>query len=269
MSRVYNTEKILFYKFMGSLGDIESTPRTEIIRNIFATQKIYVPNIEKLNDPFEGIMALANKSTDTQKGVLSLTTQHQNILMWSHYADSFRGVALVLKVTNYSKLKLQKVQYLEKLNEINLLKEPLTAKHKSWSYENEYRFITDESNQEHTLESMGLIIDGIICAPKCPHREFLKNLAFSFDKNYGDLSLSENYGVDVHYTSKLNYIRYELMTQEFKEVNDMQEHDEQSYADMIAREEEEVINIKSSSQWLSHEAKLEAFAKKNKLKKKE
>lgn len=268
MSRVYNKEKILFYKFMSSIGEIDNIPRTEIIKNIFTKQQIYVPSIEKLNDPFEGIITLTSKEMDSKKGVLSLTTQHQNILMWSHYADSFKGLALVFKMTDYSKFKLQKVQYLEKLNEINLLREPLTAKHRSWSYENEYRFITDCSNVEHSLESIGLSIDGIICAPKCPHKTFFQNLAFSLDYNYGDLSLSENYGVDTHYTSKLNHIRYELMTPILEEMRDMQDYDEQSYADMMAREENEANEIKSSPLWLEHEAKLVKFAEEHKFKKK-
>lgn len=98
-------------------------------------------------------------------GVLCLSANYDNILMWSHYADNHKGIVLELDVnhdffknedTKNILFPLTKVSY---QNERSIFKnfeeciesgEIYFTKHKSWEYEEEYRMpiLFDESNNE-------------------------------------------------------------------------------------------------------------------------
>ena len=102
-----------------------------------------------------------------EKGILSLTLNPTNILMWSHYADSHRGYCIgydtkrlknFLEIEVYNKEKLiispYHIEYSHndeyptfgfyEVNNGDLFKLPLTTKSKHWSYEQEIRYICME-----------------------------------------------------------------------------------------------------------------------------
>lgn len=92
-------------------------------------------------------------------GILSLTDNYNNILMWSHYADMHKGICLKFNTDKLIKSGLfesgcivfydDKYPTLDLLNfvspvvdvEIKLLILLFFNKHISWKYENEYRII--------------------------------------------------------------------------------------------------------------------------------
>lgn len=88
-------------------------------------------------------------------GVLSLTESPDSIPMWAHYANVHQGFVLIFDsennffngdvVNDKDFGKIIKVNYPEKKTTIETLKEiksdPLFQKHKSWSYENEWRML--------------------------------------------------------------------------------------------------------------------------------
>jgi hypothetical protein len=87
-------------------------------------------------------------------GIFSMSAIRDNLLMWSHYADSHRGICLEFEVTN-GKLfgcDLSEVIYQEtypKLtvcDEINFefVKTYMTTKSFDWSHEKEWRIIIDK-----------------------------------------------------------------------------------------------------------------------------
>jgi hypothetical protein len=82
--------------------------------------KIYVPTIEKLNDPFEGLLIptiiseikqfgdvftnqieTINSLLDKRKriGIYSLSRTYKHELLWAHYADSHKGFCIEFDVT--------------------------------------------------------------------------------------------------------------------------------------------------------------------------
>lgn len=88
-------------------------------------------------------------------GILSLTTNPDNLLMWAHYANEHRGFVIELdekhnffkskEENNYIYNGIQKVNYSEirpdKFLKDFEFKDLLLVKSKEWAYENEYRII--------------------------------------------------------------------------------------------------------------------------------
>ena len=107
-------------------------------------------NIDAFQDMYEEIEF---KSYDNHYGVLSMSTEWDNILMWAHYADKHRGICVGFKeeklletgrfgaggTVNYPKSR----QYptIHPLEGDGIQRHFKTTHHKSldWLYENEYR----------------------------------------------------------------------------------------------------------------------------------
>lgn len=109
-------------------------------------------------------------------GVFCLSCKNNDILMWSHYADSHKGICFGFKeplnhyISNEAPIYSYEIDYIEKhpyvdvYNDYNrgdvdnsedefknhmnmalgLLKASLAQKHKSWAYEEEIRIISEE-----------------------------------------------------------------------------------------------------------------------------
>ena len=58
-----------------------------------------------LNDPFDGGLSQSLMGGTDQWGILSLSALNDNVIMWSHYADSHRGVCI--EYTDYRDEQLQ------------------------------------------------------------------------------------------------------------------------------------------------------------------
>ena len=97
------------------------------------------------------IIGLKNEQTEDYRNVhrvYSLGRYNDNILMWSHYADSHKGICLEFNTNNKVMCAAIKCEYIEDFPSIPLYRDdldsmlmPMIAKHKDWGYENEYRLI--------------------------------------------------------------------------------------------------------------------------------
>lgn len=83
-------------------------------------------------------------------GVLSLSTNPNSILMWSHYSHNHTGLVFEFSAAQNSKCfdMYHKVDYSEKYDLLSYVEENkieipklMLTKHKDWSYESEYRII--------------------------------------------------------------------------------------------------------------------------------
>lgn len=146
-----------FYKY-------KSVENMEHLLDIIVHNRFYLPSVKDLNDPMEGLYTILNRYAGSsyysgtpvrnnifedelsKYGILSLTTESDNIVMWSHYANNFNGVCIGIKSDNLLE-KVKQVNYsgiedeekglsLEE-NTVNAL----LKKHPGWSYENEWRII--------------------------------------------------------------------------------------------------------------------------------
>lgn len=130
-------------------------------------------------------------STISKIGVSCFCEENDNLLMWSHYADSHKGICIGYNLDKlYSFLKkkhidliLYKIHYTNKLQKIDILKYSnealinwLSTKSKVWNYENEIRFIFydifNNSSKNIFLPLDINIIDSIYLGSKIKPEDF-------------------------------------------------------------------------------------------------
>ncbi|MGA2624482.1 MAG: DUF2971 domain-containing protein [Bacteroidota bacterium] len=145
--------------------DVELTKRgtdfPNLVRSLFESNTDYLVGTIKQSV----INSIANNIC-----VLSLSTARTNPLMWSHYADSHRGLAIGFDSENQFFSKALRVQYRAERPRVNLFPIPetepeklrlaesiLATKNISWHYEEEYRLINTTTllKDSHTIDSGG------------------------------------------------------------------------------------------------------------------
>ena len=128
------------------------------------------------NTPFVTQQNRVFSQQRSQMGVLCFSKNPKNILMWSHYANSHRGIVYEFKadlfscsLDNYFKAKPYRVEYpcnrsYELLSytltgeerEQQFVKE-LCTKAKDWKYEEEYRMIDLENSGNKNFDKLSLV----------------------------------------------------------------------------------------------------------------
>ncbi len=100
-------------------------------------------------------------------GVLSLTSKHDSVLMWSHYANSHKGFCLEFDTSAKPFASARKVQYRETRYAFDVDARPeetatnfLLTKHKDWVYEDEWRLIADKGREEYQFPPY--VLTGVI-----------------------------------------------------------------------------------------------------------
>ena len=98
------------------------------------------------------------KELTTQAGIYSMTEDHKNLLMWSHYANSHKGICLKFRATSYTKFfgESLQVNYQHEYPKINFIKHSsneklqlsLLTKSKEWAYEKEWRMLKPEEGRQ-------------------------------------------------------------------------------------------------------------------------
>jgi len=182
-------------------------PLTQFTLDIIANQRIYYPLPESFNDPFDTqcsfkknsavvpstnqkkiavafpdedpneLVAFTRKDLSTSIndfksklknfGILSLSENARDILMWSHYADDHKGVCIELERNENNELgsaeATRKVAYTKNypslnsktlLNEKSLeasLKRILYTKSVHWSYEKEWRTFKQKGDEVYPV----------------------------------------------------------------------------------------------------------------------
>ncbi|MFA0570172.1 DUF2971 domain-containing protein [Vibrio gallaecicus] len=94
------------------------------------------------------------ETVDQKWGIFSLSSDPQNVLMWAHYANNHRGFCLEFDTSNDYFGRAWKVNYVNRINSIDILDfteedafNSLVTKTKEWSYESEFRVISNAQNQ--------------------------------------------------------------------------------------------------------------------------
>lgn len=130
----------------------------ENILDIFYNKRFYAAHYKDLNDPMEGTFKYED---DVEKKdiehiernkehyrICSFSKSFDNILLWAHYADSFKGICIEVELrknieyltdVSYGIFTIANdlAKYPGKLSDI-----AFTTKNKAWKYEKEIRFIT-------------------------------------------------------------------------------------------------------------------------------
>jgi len=154
-----------------ALGDLEAAMQlfnlssAEFAISNIALRRIKVSLIGDLNDPFEllpintrdkTLRAAARKTRDeiaATRGVICFSKDWANPVLWSHYADKHRGIALGFEVTDRYAMPVAYEKALTKveLDQLGSGGDPsdafgrmlLATKFDDWKYEKEFRVFVD------------------------------------------------------------------------------------------------------------------------------
>ncbi len=126
-----------------------------MLLDIFLDNLLYAASYREMNDPMEAHFYRAEMSREEISNLYKLLSKKRiccfegarsefpkNKLMWSHYADSHRGVCLKVSLgklpKGWEELPVSYTEYKPKGTDVNQI---LSFKTKDWSYENEVRFV--------------------------------------------------------------------------------------------------------------------------------
>lgn len=142
----------MYYKFR----DLKNY---KYIVDIFLNQRLYSGSFRNLNDDLEGQFFSAafqeikrvrlNPKEKEHISVCSFSENYKNHLMWSHYADGHRGIAIGFEIDD-STYTIEKVNYNGLVNFNYLpnkfldIKSVFLNKTKDFSYEEEFRIIIEK-----------------------------------------------------------------------------------------------------------------------------
>lgn len=202
------------YKYFSLDGVIETgkgeMSRVEVFENIVLNREIWVSSLEQLNDPFEKLISedYEKEIDKIKQGIISLTTDPENMLMWSHYGNSHKGVLLKFKVEKNKLRNFKKVRYIQNVAELDLHPR-IEVKSSCWVYENEYRYIHSVAREYVALEDIGLTLIGCVAGKRCSaeNKEIIKELCLSQNLNLGEVRL-ENLQCLVRYTNALSTAKH-------------------------------------------------------------
>lgn len=189
----------------------------ELLHKIIIPQKIkYADRIENqyfIRFAFKSHIYALQIAKISNVGVLSLTTDNSNVLMWSHYAKNHSGICLGFERNNNNLLgsiKTKKVRYLKHRPRVSLLEtmhekygkmdEMLFRKSKHWVHEKEWRNCKAVGNK--TYQYPGELKEII--------------LGINFDLNNYQL-LREIFGNNVEYFNAFLGDNYEIIIKKVKE----------------------------------------------------
>ncbi len=163
--------------------------------DIVLNQRLYAAPYFDLNDPMEGHYLYNKGELDSDvrnliKGqkqklrICSLSRVNDNELMWAHYSEGHRGVAIGVEI-NENKHDVQPVEYdgLPQVGRLNIhnstAKEILTHKLEVWSYEEEVRAFTD--GKQH----VGVEVKEVLLGRSMSNQDisFIKKLVSSINQN--------------------------------------------------------------------------------------
>ena len=195
------------YKYR-SLENIDYT--LDIILN----ERLYCAKHDDLNDPFEGVIAVGDASffgeignilaiqremDDTNIRICSLSSNLDDVVMWAHYSDNYRGVVIEIDLDKDAP-NLKRVNYIEKLTtivEFTTPEELLTTKAIDWKKEAEYRVIVDEEYYD-IKDKVTALYFGIHTSKI--HKQIFRSLNCSYKLNMYDTNLDlENIKVAISY----------------------------------------------------------------------
>ena len=142
------------------------------IEQIISSDEFYLSNWREFNDPMEGHFTVLYEDRRQYQRLLqdfihyklklricSFSGSLKNILLWSHYADQHKGIAIGVRtngplqndvLANNFIYSMYKVAYVPNIPQMELSPNAtpitvLTKKISIWAYEKEYRYISEDS----------------------------------------------------------------------------------------------------------------------------
>ena len=144
-----------------SLSDIENKENGKKLRK---DRKFLESKIDQFTSDMDSAI-------QTKYRVYCLTTHPDSTLMWSHYADSCKGICLEFSVNNNLFCGVFKIEYCEKYPLFRIRTDDedenirtLLTKSKDWEYEDEFRVMATE--KPYRYDDVPTTTNGFLALPK-------------------------------------------------------------------------------------------------------
>ena len=174
---------------------VNSKEELDRVIDIIENKRLYLPNAQSLNDPFEGLSIhcefhYAGSGFRAQMGkidllyeeqlskykVISFTSIINSPIMWAHYGNDYHGCCVIISSKNILQ-DVRPVVYTDSIfstGDINgaldhmpqIVEEALSIKKRDWAYENEWRYIRncdDKFLQLDDSDLIGVVIGQNMC----------------------------------------------------------------------------------------------------------
>lgn len=151
------------YKFRPLINDEHFCRINKIINNGF-----YCCDFLSFNDMYEGVFTINynNSKIDIlnklEYKICSFSGENalNSQLMWGHYANAGMGVVIEIDVDREKRHQIMQVRYENSTDNLNSIERILTRKSKEWKYEDEFRFLSKETDDEVKVGSIERIYFG-------------------------------------------------------------------------------------------------------------
>lgn len=146
----------------------------------------------------EEIVSNAVEKEMKRLGILCLTGDNDNLLMWAHYADEHKGVCIEydLEADIEAFCFPNKVDYTDEYVKFNYLRgqehvtDCIFHKSKDWKYENEYRIV----RMGYARKPVPINKETIKCiyfGCKCPNKDIKEIITLIQNKNYNHIQIKK------------------------------------------------------------------------------
>jgi len=179
---------ILPPKYLYKYKSLLTSDDLDTIKSIISDHQIYMPTYTQLNDPAEGgIIDISSpgyagcgnyicadeedpfiKSNKERFRILSLTDNPASGIMWAHYATQYKGVCLCYSTSgSFSNAEpviyrnARETYFLDYEALDSVIKSSFYYKQEDWSYEHEWRILSETENlffKYEPKELVGIII---------------------------------------------------------------------------------------------------------------
>jgi len=139
------------YKFRPLKNEEQLARIMDIIINGF-----YCCDFLKFNDMNEGVFTInhtnfkINISDKLKYKICSFSGENalNSQLMWGHYANTGMGVVIEVDVGSEKCNQIKQVKYINSTDNLNSIEQVLTRKSKEWKYEDEFRYLSKETDDK-------------------------------------------------------------------------------------------------------------------------
>jgi hypothetical protein len=182
--------KLKLYKFRG-IASAEDKTSVGRIDQIINTGQLYGAKFSEMNDPMEGAFqywATSNSNKNlakiseniigekTRYGIVSLTSNWSNLLMWSYYASGMHGICIEIEIPTEEGFAIP-ISYSHVVEDLNrsqnlsadqMAEQLLLRKAHVWSHEQEYRILVKDKNL------VDVSISGVLLGERFDRESFAK-----------------------------------------------------------------------------------------------
>jgi hypothetical protein len=154
-----------------------SLQRFEFVADILCHNRFHAAQYFDLNDPMEGLFDYDSSTKQeyleriiegkSKLRIVSFSKNPNDLLLWAHYADGFRGICVEVEIGGHPSFDLEEVHYSpfrthfmndEQARIAEWPRYILRGKNEAWTYEEEVRMFSSKKFIEHGIRVSSVLL---------------------------------------------------------------------------------------------------------------